>query len=457
MIYTTGTIAGNGSTITGTGTNFTAAGSLIRVGCTLIAFTNPVQVLQLTAITSGTALSVTPAISPAIATGTKYAILLSDSLSVDGLAQDIAETFGMYQKYMGGFADVMNGTGDVTITINGSPVTVPGQKSLAKKGDNSDINSLSGLTTPLSLKQGGLGASDAAGGRITLGLGGAATRNVATSTTDLDINNLIFPGYYGLGGAAVTVNDPGVNIANYNGFLCGPGSGGSNFHDSFMPLLNLVRNIGRQSQIQVNMAGVIAARVKDVDTWKSWISTWSTANTTIDSNGFIKRSSPVVKLFADGRAETNPESEGVTVVRQAVGQYFISGVLGMNSDTAWGGIDGGFEIPKDRNSQPLIWLDYEVNEGGSVLVKTYHRTYPDAPEFARNEIDGFAGGDPIDIPADQFVSVRVEMPQNSIWNLKMLAEQKAAEEADRIEAQRVAEAKRIAAEKAQEEGVQPQS
>jgi hypothetical protein len=38
-------------------------------------------------------------------------------------------------------------------------------------------------------------------------------------------------------------------------------------------------------------------------------------------------------------------------------------------DTAWGGIDGGFDIPTDRNKQPLIWLDYEVNADGSVLVK----------------------------------------------------------------------------------------
>lgn len=143
MIYTTGTIAGNGSTITGTGTNFTAAGSLIRVGCTLIAFTNPVQVLQITAITSGNTLSVTPAVSPAIAAGTRFAILLSDSLSVDGLAQDIAETFGMYQKYMSGFADVMNGSTDVTITINGQQVTVPGQKSLCR-GNDSRLNTVNG-------------------------------------------------------------------------------------------------------------------------------------------------------------------------------------------------------------------------------------------------------------------------------------------------------------------------
>jgi hypothetical protein len=44
-------------------------------------------------------LTVTPAANPAIAAGTAYAILLSDSLSVDGLAQNIAETLTLYQKY----------------------------------------------------------------------------------------------------------------------------------------------------------------------------------------------------------------------------------------------------------------------------------------------------------------------------------------------------------------------
>jgi predicted transcriptional regulator with HTH domain len=134
MIYTTGSIAVNGNTLTGTGTNFTAAGSLIRVGCTLFTLANPVQVFQITAINSATKLTVTPAANPAIAAGTAYAILLSDSLSVDGLAQNIAETLTLYQRNMSGFADVMNGSGDVTITINGVAVTVSGQKSLAKKG-----------------------------------------------------------------------------------------------------------------------------------------------------------------------------------------------------------------------------------------------------------------------------------------------------------------------------------
>ncbi|HHH4536828.1 TPA: tail fiber domain-containing protein [Enterobacter hormaechei subsp. xiangfangensis] len=197
MIYTTGTIAISGNTLTGTGTNFTAAGSLIRNGCTVIAMTSPVQVFQITTIGSATSLTVTPAANPTVPAGTRFAILLSDSLSVDGLAQDIAETFTMYQRYMSGFADVMNGTSDVTITINGTAVTVPGQKSLAKKGANSDITSLSGLTTALSISQGGTGAKNAADARTNLGLGSSATRNAYSNSGDM-----LSVGDFGIGTSA---------------------------------------------------------------------------------------------------------------------------------------------------------------------------------------------------------------------------------------------------------------
>ena len=98
MIYTTGTIAISGNNVTGAGTNFSAPLSLIRVGCTLIAIGNPVQIFTITEIKSGTELSVTPAANPAIPAGTKFSILLSDSISVDGLAQDVAETLRYYQS-----------------------------------------------------------------------------------------------------------------------------------------------------------------------------------------------------------------------------------------------------------------------------------------------------------------------------------------------------------------------
>lgn len=153
----------------------------------------------------------------------------------------------------------------------------------------------------------------------------------------------------------------------------------------------------------------------------TWKKVYTTANTTTASDGTIKAASPVVKVFSDGTYQTNDESEGCTVTRLATGKYLVEGCEALNSDAAWGGIDGGFDIPTDRNKQPLIWLDYEVNADGSVLVRTYHRTHPEAPAFARNELQGINDGDPVDIPRDQFVSVRVEMPAGSLYNQKIRA------------------------------------
>lgn len=163
---------------------------------------------------------------------------------------------------------------------------------------------------------------------------------------------------------------------------------------------------------------------------------WHSNNTTVDASGFIKRASPIIKIKADGSYELNEESESAVVTREGVGVYRISNILGLNSDAAWGGSDGGFEIPLDRNKQPRLWIDYEVMENGDVIAKTYHRTHPNAPAFAQNNIEGFENGDPMDIPSDTFISVRVEMPEDSPYNqwVKLRDEQaKAAEEQEEIE------------------------
>lgn len=122
---------------------------------------------------------------------------------------------------------------------------------------------------------------------------------------------------------------------------------------------------------------------------------WSSNNTTVDSNGFIKRASPIIDINPDGTFTTNDESEGATVTRVEQGEYLIEGVLGFNSDAGWRGIDGGIEISLDVNKQPLIWVGSEIMGDGSILVKTYHRTHPNAPEFANNKIDGFNNDDPM--------------------------------------------------------------
>ncbi|MEG6330310.1 phage tail protein [Enterobacter hormaechei] len=437
MIYTTGTIAISGNTLTGTGTNFTAAGSLIRNGCTVIAMTSPVQVFQITTIGSATSLTVTPAANPTVPAGTRFAILLSDSLSVDGLAQDIAETFTMYQRYMSGFADVMNGTTDVTITINGAAVTVPGQKSLAKKGSNNDITSLSGLTTALSISQGGTGDKTAAGARTNLGLG-----NVATKNTGEGDNDALATGSFGVGSKNLPVisdlwdKSQGTRFCNVNPATSGgPGMYGSGIRLSDRNIGSGSTPVAQQSFAALILSGKIIQFMSMADGNDSgWMQIYHTGNTTRASDGTLKAASPIVQLFSDGSCQLNDESEGCTVTRQAIGEYLIEGCMGLNADATWGGIDGGFEIPTDRNKQPLIWLDYKVKADGSILVKTYHRTHPSAPAYARNERDGINDGEPIDIPSDQFVSVRVEMPANSIWNQKQLAAKKALDDAHELEA-----------------------
>ncbi|NSL16548.1 hypothetical protein HTE05_23370 [Serratia marcescens] len=142
-----------------------------------------------------------------------------------------------------------------------------------------------------------------------------------------------------------------------------------------------------------------------------WNRVWSEINTTIDSNGFIKKASPIVKLFGDGTAGLNAESQGVTTERISTGVYRISGTLGLNADAEWGGAEGGIEIPLDINKRAKIWVDYKVLANGDIELRTYHREHQSGPTFARNIIEGVSDGDPIDIPDGRWVDLRVEMPE----------------------------------------------
>ncbi|MGL5384527.1 MAG: prophage tail fiber N-terminal domain-containing protein [Serratia sp. (in: enterobacteria)] len=142
----------------------------------------------------------------------------------------------------------------------------------------------------------------------------------------------------------------------------------------------------------------------------AWATVWHTLNTTVDANGFIKKASPIVKLFGTGESELNDQSQGVTTERVSEGVYRISGTLGFNADAEWGGVDGGIEIPTDRNKLPLVWVDYEVDATGDLLIKTFHRVNSSAPKFAQNVKVGYKEGQPIDIPAGRWIDLRVEMP-----------------------------------------------
>ncbi|HAS1796770.1 phage tail protein, partial [Enterobacter cloacae] len=156
MIYSTGTIAVSGNTVTGTGTNWTAPASQVRAGQTIIVLSNPVQMFQITTINSATSLTVTPAASPAL-NGQKYGILVSDNISVDGLAQAMSQLIKEYDENIGAWETFATTSANqsITVTINGTPVTIPGIGKLAQKGANG----------ALPIDQGGTGATTAEGSR----------------------------------------------------------------------------------------------------------------------------------------------------------------------------------------------------------------------------------------------------------------------------------------------------
>ncbi|HGM9927348.1 TPA: hypothetical protein ACKREO_003385, partial [Providencia stuartii] len=167
---------------------------------------------------------------------------------------------------------------------------------------------------------------------------------------------------------------------------------------------------------------------------------YTDGNTTKDSNGNLKVASPIIKVFAD-HIETNDESEGAEMEHLGVGHYLIKGVVGFNADGAWG-INNGIVIPQDHNGKNMVLIDYEVRPDGDIEVFVFHQQNADMPERFQNkrikhfDEDGnpvyYENYEPCDVPESRWIDMRVEMPPNSIYNLKQAeAERLAKEETDR--------------------------
>lgn len=173
MLYNTGTIAINGNTATGTGTNWTAPASQVRAGQTIIVMSNPVQLFQISSVNSATSMTVTPAASPALS-GQKYGILVSDIISVDGLAQAMSQLIKEYDENIGAWETFATTSVNqsITVTINGTSVTIPSIGKLAQKGSNG----------ALAVADGGTGATKAEDARTNLGLGSLATQDANNVT-----------------------------------------------------------------------------------------------------------------------------------------------------------------------------------------------------------------------------------------------------------------------------------
>ncbi|VUF54857.1 hypothetical protein [Escherichia phage Stevie_ev116] len=97
-LYRTGTAAMDAQgVITGTGTKWREPLSLIRTGATIVFLTTPLKLAVISDIVSDTEMKAIQTDGEQVANG-NYVILLNDSLTVDGMAQDVAETLRYYQS-----------------------------------------------------------------------------------------------------------------------------------------------------------------------------------------------------------------------------------------------------------------------------------------------------------------------------------------------------------------------
>ncbi|SUC22787.1 Uncharacterised protein [Proteus vulgaris] len=446
MIYTTGTVntVSGSAIVKGTGTKFKNNNLAINIGMTILIKSGNTNIpYMIKSVNSDTELVLA---QPALvtATNTTFSIHITEPDN----NSDAARTMVAINSYVEYFLDAMNTwmtqTGQTKIEMpNGEIVTLDSIKKM--QGDIA--NKLDTKKGGIQRAEGELRLSSAIGvvnnnesnaAWISLGRGNPdiyvkreGATNCIYTFPDPKLGNraLMGVGDYGIGMAGL--REPSGVSCFYgvaSGGVAGFSSNGAGFQSTYQQ--------NRRAMLFVNTIGDLQVRfsLSDsiVDTTTPWRTVWSSNNTTVDSNGFIKRASPIIDINPDGTFTTNDESEGATVTRVAKGEYLIEGVLGFNSDAGWGGVDGGIEIPLDVNKQPLIWVNSKINKDGSILVKTYHRTHPNAPEFANNDIDGFNDGDPIDIPDGRFISVRVQMPEQSIYNVRM----REMEEAQKAEEER---------------------
>ena len=431
MLYNTGTIAINGNTATGTGTNWTAPASQIRVGQTLFVLSNPVQMFQITAINSATSLTVTPAASPALS-GQKYGILVTDSLSVDGLAQSMSQLIKEYDENIGAWETFATTSANqtITVTINGASVNIPGIGALARKGANSDITELKGLTTALSIAQGGSGATTAGDARANLGLGSSATRNVGLSE-----HNMMAVGSFGLGmnadvASGVVQLHVGNPSSNTTRFSYVPSSVGIGFLPSQWRAGFEIKSTGATGfQLWASSYGTTpraAIRIADSsgNGYTDFAEFYTTVNTTKASDGTLKAASPVARIVksreeterADvaedgftwcGCGAANIEAEGIALSRLDIGVYVLSGSEGLASE--------GWQLlpPMDPGGMgELGVVEAEKTDNGELTIRLFKRKYMlgDEGEIVKTK------GEPIDVPANSWIDVRLDMPENSVWN-----------------------------------------
>lgn len=265
-----------------------------------------------------------------------------------------------------------------------------------------------------------LGAADgtltASKTRTALGLGTAATKTAGDSVG----NVLELPSAFNIGNTGnfklaepypidggntfeyfAGVNIDGVGLVYGGGVRVGQGSSG------FVRKFRLIFNANGQlyTMAKTNTSDPIATPdPAGKNHWGNAFVVYSANNTTVDANGFIKKASPIIQLFAD-KIELNDEAQQQSIgfEKLGVGDYLIKGSSGFAQEGWY------IETPKDANGNLLVAVVYEQLENGDISVKTYDYMLNNKGRIVADTET------PLDIPETRWIDLRLqELPQPEI-------------------------------------------
>lgn len=283
------------------------------------------------------------------------------------------------------------------------------------------IGGAAGTTTlpaALPTTKGGTGATTTAAARANLGLGTAATAALTASSSDMTPWRVLKTGDFGIGGNSVVVT-PTESAAKGSGFYNWPSVVGD---PTGIPSFQMVLNM---KWVDGSNAFQLISGLKNSNTFgfRRWVSTnggtygnyqtiYSTENTTVDANGFIKKASPIARLFAD-KIELNDEAklQNITFEKLTAGDYLIKGSSGFAQDSWY------IETPKDANGNVLFSVIYKTLENGDISVKTYKKKFDFETASIVADLDN-----PVDITENRWIDLRLqELPQPEIEMLESIA------------------------------------
>ena len=426
------TLTNNSTAVTGAGTSFTTE---LKANDFIVAVVGGVTyTLGVQSVASATSLTLITAYNGPTTSGVAWAAVPNAALVgiTAQVAADVAKAIRGLNLDKANWQQVYSASGNITVTLpDGSQYSGPSWNSIttslnnkAGKGSNADITELTGLTTALSVSQGGTGAKDAAGARTSLGIKSLALQDQVDRS---DLNTELARNLFAAG--ATTPNLQGAGVWTFNNTPLGfneqygtclqvnnradtSGAAGSGVWQHYLAL-----GTGGNVLYATNINGTYSAR-----------KLYSTSNTTTNSSGALVPASPIVRIvnnretsnrsdllgvnneeytWSTVRGLCNEESKGCTVSRTDTGTYLIKGAIGLAKDL-WSVMDCG-------NGQGRIIALAEAEETtDGVVVRCYKQKYT-----LSDDGDLTVGkGALIDIPDETWIDVRLEMPADSAYNLR---------------------------------------